>query len=103
MNVRRTNLGVLIALLLAFGSGVGAVATGSAAGRWVVAGHGMAGIVLVLLIPWKRKVIGYGLRGRRATRWLSLALAVLVLVVLASGLAHGTGWLRSAGGMETQW
>jgi hypothetical protein len=103
MNVRRTNLGVLIALLLAAATGVGAVATGSAGGRWVVIGHGMAGIALVLLIPWKRKVIGYGLRRRRATRWLSLALAVLVLVVLATGFAHGTGWLRSAGGMETLW
>src|SRR6266508_4412040 len=41
---RVTNVTLLLVLLCAFGTGVGAVATGSDRGRWVVAAHGIAGL-----------------------------------------------------------
>jgi hypothetical protein len=37
---RITNLALLVALLVAFASGVGAVAAGTASGRWVAVVHG---------------------------------------------------------------
>ncbi|HEU4425383.1 MAG TPA: hypothetical protein VFR67_22855, partial [Pilimelia sp.] len=74
---RVTNLSLLLALLVTFATGVGAVGTGSARGRWVVVAHGIAAVAVILLIPWKTRVVRYGLRRRRATRWLSLLLAAL--------------------------
>jgi hypothetical protein len=45
---RATNLTLLVALLLAFATGTGAVATGSARGRWVVIAHGIVGLAVIL-------------------------------------------------------
>src|SRR5262249_52507109 len=59
---RLTNLQLLLALALTFATGVGAVATGSARGRWIVIAHGMAAMVVVLLIPWKSRIAKAGLR-----------------------------------------
>src|SRR2546423_6471865 len=91
---RRTNLALFIALLLVFATGVGAVATGSAHGRWVVVGHGVAAIAVVLLSPWKGRVVRAGLRRTRPTRWLSLLLAALVVTTVLLGLAHSAGLAR---------
>ena len=62
---RITNLTLLLALLITFATGIGAVANGSASGRWVVIGHGVAAMMVVLLIPWKSAVIRRGLRRAR--------------------------------------
>ena len=40
---RITNLALLVALLIAFASGVGAVAAGTASGRWVAVATGSSG------------------------------------------------------------
>jgi DMSO/TMAO reductase YedYZ molybdopterin-dependent catalytic subunit len=103
MRGRMTNLTLLMALLLTFATGVGAVATGSASGRWVVIAHGVVGIGLVLLIPWKSQVIRRGLRRRRPSRWASLLLASLAVTTLLLGLGHTTGLLRSVGGVAAMW
>jgi DMSO/TMAO reductase YedYZ molybdopterin-dependent catalytic subunit len=100
---RVTNLWLLVALLLAFATGVGAVASGTAHGRWVVIGHGVAAMAVVLLVPWKGRVVRAGLRRRRATRWLSLALAGLTVATLLAGLGHTTGLVRSVGGVRAMW
>ena len=42
---RITNLTLLLALLITFATGIGAVANGSASGRWVVIGHGVAAMM----------------------------------------------------------
>src|SRR5256885_15362226 len=42
MSWRRTNVALFAALALAFATGAGAVATGSARGRWVILAHGVA-------------------------------------------------------------
>ncbi len=103
MPPRITNLALLSALALAFATGIGAVWTGSARGAWIVLAHGLVGITVVVLIPWKSRVVRHGIRRRRLTRWLSYLLAVLAVTVLASGIAYATGVVRSVGDRETLW
>jgi DMSO/TMAO reductase YedYZ molybdopterin-dependent catalytic subunit len=100
---RTTNLTLLLTLVLVFASGLGAVATGSPRGRWVVIAHGVAAIVVVLLIPWKSVVVRRGLRRRRPSRWVSLLLALLVVVTLSTGFVSATGAARSVAGLPVLW
>jgi hypothetical protein len=100
---RETNLALLAVLLLAFATGVGAVAAGSPGGAWVVVAHGVVGVAVLALVPAKRRVAAGGLRRRRPGRWASLALAALTLGSLASGIASSTGVLRSVAGLEPLW
>jgi DMSO/TMAO reductase YedYZ molybdopterin-dependent catalytic subunit len=100
---RVTNLSLLVALLLAFATGIGAVATGSARGRWIVIGHGVAAVLVVLLAPWKTRVARVGLRRSHPTRWLSLTLAALAVAVLLFGFGYGTGTVRSVAGLPGLW
>lgn len=102
-NTRATNLMLLATLALVFATGVGAVATGSASGRWIVIGHGVVGLMVVLLIPWKTVVVRRGLRRGRPSRWVSLLLALMVATTLVTGMVSVTGWVRSVGGFLTLW
>jgi hypothetical protein len=100
---RVTNLALLVALVLAFATGLGAVASGSSGGRWVVIAHGIAAMAVVLLVPWKGRVVRRGLRRARRTRWLSLLLAILVVTALLAGIGYTTGLLRSVAGTLGMW
>ena len=88
---RRTNLALLVALVVAMGTGVGAFAVGTAAGRAVVVAHGMAGLAVVLLTPWKQQIVRRGLRRPHRGHRAGLALLVLVAVTVAGGIAHAAG------------
>ena len=98
-----TNQLLLLALLLVFATGAAATATGSARGHWVVLAHGVAGLAILVLTPWKGRVVRRGLRRLRPTRWLSLLLAGMTLGTVLLGVAHSTGALRSIGGIRTMW
>jgi DMSO/TMAO reductase YedYZ molybdopterin-dependent catalytic subunit len=100
---RQTNLALLVMLLLAFGTGVATVAIGSPNGAWVAIGHGICGMAVVLLIPWKSRVVRGGLRRARLSRWLSLLLAALALLTLIAGLGYATGLVRSIAGKPGLW
>lgn len=100
---RRTNTALLIALLVAFATGLGAVANGTSSGRWVVIGHGVAAMLVILLIPWKTGVARRGLRRRRRSRWVSLTLAALALATVTAGLLNTTGVVRSVAGARSMW
>ncbi|MPZ86360.1 MAG: molybdopterin-dependent oxidoreductase [Actinophytocola sp.] len=100
---RVTNLALLVALLLAFATGVGAVASGSSGGRWVVIAHGVVAMAVVVLVPWKGRVVRRGLRRARHTRWLSLLLAVLAVTTLLTGIGSTTGLVRSVAGALGMW
>jgi len=100
---RQTNQALLVVLLFAFGTGIAAVAIGSPGGRWAAIGHGICGLAVVLLIPWKSKVVRGGLRRARLSRWLSLLLAALALFTLAAGLGYATGLVRSIAGKPGLW
>lgn len=100
---RTTNLTLFLALLLAFATGLGAVATGSASGRWVAVAHGVVAAAVVLLIPWKGRVVRHGLRRARASRWASLLLAALAVITLVLGVGYSTGLVLSVGGVRGLW
>jgi len=62
--------------------------------------HAGAALAIVLIAPWKYVVIRRGLhraRRGRPTKTLSLSLAGLVVVTIASGLIHSTGHLEFVG------
>lgn len=90
---RRTNLALLVLLATALATGTLSFAVGAG---WqvtaVTVAHGMAGFGVVLLTPWKSRIVRRGVRARplRAA-WPSIALAVLVVVTVLSGLGHTSG------------
>jgi hypothetical protein len=100
---RQVNQALLVVLLLTFGTGVAAIAIGSPNESWVAIGHGICGMAVVLLIPWKSRVVRAGLRRARLSRWLSLLLAALALTTLIAGLGYATGWVRSVAGETGMW
>jgi len=85
---RRTNLAILLLLVGALLSGPLLFAAAAPAPATLArVGHGLAGVSLVVLVPWKTVVI---LRASRV-RAASLALLVLVLVCLGSGFVQVFG------------
>jgi DMSO/TMAO reductase YedYZ molybdopterin-dependent catalytic subunit len=98
MRTRRTNLALLVVLVIALVSGGLAFAAGTGWGRPVVVAHGAAGLAVLVLAPWKSVVVRRGLARRSGPgRWASVAFGVLVLVAVATGLAHATGALARVG------
>jgi DMSO/TMAO reductase YedYZ molybdopterin-dependent catalytic subunit len=100
---RVTNTTLLVALVLAFATGVGAVATGSPRGRWIVLAHGAVAALVVVLAPAKGRIVRTGLRQRRLGRAASLALAVLTVAAVVAGVVHSTGIVRSVAGLPVLW
>ncbi|HWB70696.1 MAG TPA: molybdopterin-dependent oxidoreductase [Egibacteraceae bacterium] len=96
---RRTNLGLLVLLAVAFVTGALAFAAGTRAGGLVVAAHGAAGLGLLALAPWKQLIVRRGLRRRRAGKPASVALIGLVVAAVAAGVAHAAGVARLPGGL----
>ena len=98
MGPRRTNLALLIVLVVALATGGLAFAAGTGWGRPVVVAHGLAGLAVLALAPWKSMVVRRGLARRSgAGRWASVAFGVLVLAAVAAGLAHASGALARLG------
>jgi DMSO/TMAO reductase YedYZ molybdopterin-dependent catalytic subunit len=97
---RRVDL--VLGLLLVAGVGTG-LAANTIGVDWpldLISLHAAAGFGVLLLAPWKWAVVRRGLRRARRPRsvkGLSLTLAVLVLVTIASGLVHSTGRLEFVG------
>jgi DMSO/TMAO reductase YedYZ molybdopterin-dependent catalytic subunit len=92
---RRTNVAIFAVLVTALASGVLAFAVGDElAARIVVAAHGILGLCLVVLTPWKVVIARRGLRraGHRPGRGTSIALAVIVLIVVGTGVVHALGF-----------
>lgn len=91
---RRTNLALLVLLGVVLLTGALAFAIGAGWGRWVAIGHGVAGVAIVLLGPWKSaiSVRGFGKRGMAS--WPSIALAFLVVTAVVTGVMHATGLVR---------
>ncbi|MFP3899915.1 MAG: molybdopterin-dependent oxidoreductase [Acidimicrobiia bacterium] len=92
MATRRTNLALLLLLLVAVVSGAGMYAVGSGWNRWPTLAHGTAAIAVVALTPWKSAISRRGLARRGAAAGApSLALAVAVGAALVTGFAHRAG------------
>lgn len=94
-------MALLILVPLAVGTGFVAFALGTPElGAFVVAVHGAVGVAIALLSPWKSVIVRRGLRRPRSGRWASISLGVLVIVVVATGIAHAGGW-RGLGSVLT--
>jgi DMSO/TMAO reductase YedYZ molybdopterin-dependent catalytic subunit len=88
---RGTNLALLVLLVSALGTGALAFASG---GRWAfaaLAAHGAAGLGIVLLSPWKSAISRRGVRRGRPGTHASILLAALVVLTVATGIAHAVG------------
>ena len=94
---RRTNLALLALTVLAVLSGFAAFSIGTPSGSWVVAAHGVLGLGILVLTPWKASIASRGFSRHGSSRWLSLTLALTVIITLASGLTLITGFLSRLG------
>ena len=94
---RRTNLALLVLLAAAVGTGALAYAFGTGWNRWAIIPHGIAGLAILALGPWKSITVRRGLARARPGTWLSVAFLALVLVAIAAGVLHAAG-VRSFGG-----
>jgi Oxidoreductase molybdopterin binding domain len=94
---RRTNVALLVGLLATGASGALAFAAGTPIpARIATLAHGVFGLALVLLVPWKTVIV------RRASviRATSLILLALIAICIASGLVevflgYGVWWRLS--------
>jgi hypothetical protein len=85
---------LLVLLGVVLLTGALAFAIGAAWGRWVAIGHGVAGVAIVLLGPWKSAISVRGFGKRGVASWPSVALALLVVTAVVTGVMHATGLLR---------
>jgi DMSO/TMAO reductase YedYZ molybdopterin-dependent catalytic subunit len=88
---RLTNVALLGLLSVAFASGWVAFELSGQFVRATLVVHAAAGVLIVLLVPWKSLVAKRGLRRPRRMRWASLVLAIGVLVSLTFGFLHSFG------------
>ena len=83
-------MALLVLLTGAFVTGVVAFAIeGSPESRAMSLGHGVMGLGILVLAPWKSVIVRSGLR-RRRRHVLAVAFALTVVVSLVAGLAHAT-------------
>jgi DMSO/TMAO reductase YedYZ molybdopterin-dependent catalytic subunit len=94
---RRTNLALLALLVLAFATGVASWIVGPGVVRWIVIAHGIVGLGIVVLAPWKSTIARRGLVRRRPGSGTSIAFAVLIVSSIVAAVVHASGVVRSVG------
>lgn len=94
---RRTNLALLALLLLAFATGLASWLVGPGPVRWIVIAHGIVGLSIVVLAPWKSTIARRGLQRRRRGRGTAIVLAILIVTSIVAAVVHVTGVVESVG------
>jgi hypothetical protein len=94
---RPTNLALLALVLLGLVTGVLSFAFGTEAATAVVIGHGVVGLGIVVLAPWKTTIVGRSLGRRGWRQGVSLALSAATVAAIATGLLHTSGTLLEIG------
>ena len=85
---RRTNLALLVLLVGSFVTGAVAFGVGAPpAARAVAVAHGLLGLGILVLVPWKTVIVRRGLR-TGGTHAVGVALAVVLAVSLVAGIVH---------------
>jgi DMSO/TMAO reductase YedYZ molybdopterin-dependent catalytic subunit len=98
MSGRQANLALLVVVPLAAATGFAMFLLGSGPVWPVAILHGVVGLLVLVLVPWKSVVVRRGLRRlRRPGVATSLALGATVVLALVTGLAHVAGpWAGGA-------
>lgn len=97
MSRRVTNLLLFGFLIGAFLSGWVTFALGTGWVRLAAVIHGLLGLSVVALVPWKSVIVRDGLRRHLSTAATSLALTVMVVVAVLSGVLFSVAGIRSYG------
>lgn len=97
MSRRTTNLLLFGFLAGAFLTGWVAFGIGTGWVRVVTALHGVLGLAVVVLVPWKSIIIRDGLRRHASDAATSLALALTVTLTIGSGVLFSVAGVRSYG------
>lgn len=101
---RQINLALEFLVVTAILSGLASWAVGDQWNGALTLAHGVSGISLALLVPAKfRGPVRTGFKRRRATRWLSAAFGILVLLALLFGVLHATGFWYGVGTWSALW
>ncbi len=99
---RVVDAGVLVGTLAAAATGLASLLAGRPADWWVVAGHGVAGAALVVLLGWKLRRVAPRLADRRA--WsASTLVSVAALAVAVATLATGVVWVHGGAAGVGPW
>jgi hypothetical protein len=88
---RRTNLALLVLMGAALLTGALSFGVGGSSGAWIIVAHGIVGLCIVVLAPWKSIIVRRGLGRRRSGTLTSIAFGIVVLVALVAGVLHSTG------------
>ena len=93
MGGRRTNLALLLLLAIAFATGWLAFSFTSLDSRLALVVHGLAGLAILGLLPWKSLLAKRSLarRRRELVSLAALLLGLLVLVSIGFGVLHSSG------------
>lgn len=97
MSDRITNLGLGVLVALAVATGFTAFSIGTPTGRWVVILHGITGLGVIVVSPWKTVIARRGLARPRTGLWISLGLASSTILTLASGVILTIGHVDRIG------
>lgn len=101
---RRVDLLLGVAVTAAAVSGLVSWGVGTGWARWVTIIHALAGLSVLALAPAKlRGSVRTGLKRRRATRWLSVLLGLLVTATMVLGILHATGLWHGVGYWTALW
>ena len=101
---RRVDVLLAVAVTVAAATGLASWAVGIGWARWVTIVHALAGLSLLALAPAKlRGSVRTGIKRRRATRWLSMLLGLLVVSTVVLGVLHATGLWHGVGYWSALW
>jgi DMSO/TMAO reductase YedYZ molybdopterin-dependent catalytic subunit len=94
---RRTNVAILWLTAGALATGVLAFGVGSGWNVWVTSAHGLVGLALLALVPWKSVIARKGWARERRGRMASAVLTGLIGISVVAGVVHATGSIRTMG------
>lgn len=90
---RVVDAGVLAGTLAAAATGLASLLSGGPTDWWVVAAHGVAGFVLVVLLAWKLRRVAPRLTDS-SHRSRTVLVSILTLALAAAALATGVAWVH---------